>query len=563
MAVVEIAKIQIRRGDARYTGMPTLDTGELGWAIAGTNADKITPELYIGNQINDGATLAGNTRILTELDLPNIFLTSVTTSSYIYAGNKSYTTSVPIYTGPGNSNIIRNIQQKLDESVSIEDFGVMDGASSAVATAGLQRAINQLYLNSDKANPVSRVKLKIPAGTYELTGTIYIPPYTTIVGEGKDKTIFNYSGNASTTVFQFVDQTSTPGSPVTVLNFNSNTSPRNIELSGFTLQFGATVNPDACLPLLRADGAIDSIINDIKFKGNYYNSGNPSYGSGTNKNHAAIEIRGTGAVTSKNLRITNCTFDTMTYGIKSDYDIEDTVIDNNKFENLARGVVYGEAVASGNQTGPKRSRITRNLFNIIANEAIYVTTGTVINVNTNHVTSQNVFNNVGNGSSKIAPGPGDITTTTGTSVIRFDTYGNVSDNDYFSRFTEINNTSTTSVFVIPIDGHASIVDNKVRVVSLASATAAGTFVKIAKAKLITNVKIQYHFTGNNISRWGELFVVVAQNQIADITDNYKFTGGDGNLVFTATLDIANNFILIRYTNNSNTGQITYQINQYY
>ena len=74
MAVVEIAKIQIRRGDARTeTGMPPLDTGELGWAISGTDPYSTNPELYIGNKVADGASVDANTRILTELDLPNIF----------------------------------------------------------------------------------------------------------------------------------------------------------------------------------------------------------------------------------------------------------------------------------------------------------------------------------------------------------------------------------------------------------------------------------------------------------------------------------------------------------
>jgi hypothetical protein len=570
MAVVEIAKIQVRRGDARYTGMPTLDTGEFGWAIAGTDPDKITPELYIGNQLNDGATLAGNTRVLTELDIPNIFQASVTTSTYTYTGNKSLTTNVTVYTGFGNSDVVRTVQKKLDESVSIMDFGIISGATTVVTTAGLQRALDQLYLNSDKTNPVARVKLKIPAGTYQVTATIYVPPYASIVGEGKDKTIIEYTGDAGKAVFQFVDLTSTPGAPVMVANFNSNTSPRYIEMSGMTIQYGSTVLPDTAYPLLRADAAVDTIIDDVKFKGNYFDSGNPSYMSGLNKNHVGIDIRGTGAITSKNLRITNCLFETLSYGIKSNYDIEDTVIDNNKFENLYRGIVYGEELAAAQQTGPKRSRITRNVFSIISKEAVYITTGTYINVNTDHILSQNFYTNVGNNSSKVSPGNGDVNPTTATSIIRFDSYGNVSENDTFSRFININNTTTQSLFILPINGHASIIDNKVKVLSLASGTASGTFLKLAKAPLITNVKIQYHFTGPGISRWGDLYVVVAQDIVADITDNYKFSGGDGNLVFSAALDntpnsagYPSNTIRITYSGNSANGQITYQINQYY
>ena len=41
MAVIEIAKIQVRRGQENQTGIPVLDSGEFGWASD-------TEHLYIG-----------------------------------------------------------------------------------------------------------------------------------------------------------------------------------------------------------------------------------------------------------------------------------------------------------------------------------------------------------------------------------------------------------------------------------------------------------------------------------------------------------------------------------
>ena len=46
MAVIEIAKIQVRRGQESVTGVPQLDPGELGWA-------EDTQHLYIGKRIVD------------------------------------------------------------------------------------------------------------------------------------------------------------------------------------------------------------------------------------------------------------------------------------------------------------------------------------------------------------------------------------------------------------------------------------------------------------------------------------------------------------------------------
>ena len=66
MAVIEIAKIQVRRGQENQTGLPTLAGGEFAWA-----AD--TEHLYIGLRREDGGSRDANVRILTENDERNFF----------------------------------------------------------------------------------------------------------------------------------------------------------------------------------------------------------------------------------------------------------------------------------------------------------------------------------------------------------------------------------------------------------------------------------------------------------------------------------------------------------
>ena len=62
MAIVQISQIKNRRGLSE--DLPQLASAELGWSID-------TQELYIGNGTTDeGAPEEGNTRILTENDLP-------------------------------------------------------------------------------------------------------------------------------------------------------------------------------------------------------------------------------------------------------------------------------------------------------------------------------------------------------------------------------------------------------------------------------------------------------------------------------------------------------------
>jgi hypothetical protein len=65
MAILEIARIQLRRGLENVDGVPTLAPGELGWA-------QDTENLWIGKSTDEGAADNFNTRILTEKDL-NLF----------------------------------------------------------------------------------------------------------------------------------------------------------------------------------------------------------------------------------------------------------------------------------------------------------------------------------------------------------------------------------------------------------------------------------------------------------------------------------------------------------
>jgi hypothetical protein len=553
MAVVEIAKIQVRRGDARTQGMPQLDTGEFGWAISGTNPESVAPELFIGNKVTEGAAVTTNTRILTVLDLPNIFSNSITTSTYFYEGHRT----IDINTGAGDADLIRTVKDKLDDFVSLYDFIPKEDLLSISVNFSpiLQRAIDELYLNSDKAEPFGRVILKIPAGAYTLEDTVYIPSYCALVGEGKDKTIFEFKNDPATACFQFVGFDSTPGSYVTISSFDSAASPRHITISGMTIRYNFdTVDANGTLPLMFVDGCLDSMITDVKFTG-------VRTSSVTNVNHSGIKIRGQGGITSRNLRITNCVFQSLYYGVFSDHDIEDTVIDNCRFENLHQGVNYDIASGGVHLTGPVRTRFTRNIFHTIYEEAISV--GGTADVYSNHILSQNSYINVGNNSSYDALGLGDIGGQV-TPIITFETSGNVSDYDSFDRNVQINSTTTAAAFVVPVAGNASLIDHRVNNVAISDSSATGNVVKVAHSGVTTNIKLQYQITAAGITRWGDLTIVCSQSSIVDVTDDYKYTGtSDTGIIFNGTFDSGNNTIIIGYTGNTVTGTLTYQLNQFY
>ena len=101
MAVVQISRIQVRRGKKGVDNLPQLASGELGWAID-------SQEFYVGNgSVSEGAPAVGNTKILTEHD--NIFQLA---GQYTYRGDSGITT------GPSSTQPIqRSLQSRLDDHV--------------------------------------------------------------------------------------------------------------------------------------------------------------------------------------------------------------------------------------------------------------------------------------------------------------------------------------------------------------------------------------------------------------------------------------------------------------
>jgi hypothetical protein len=143
MAVIQISKIQVRRG--LQTNLPQLASAEMGWSVD-------ERRLYIGNgTLAEGAPTVGNTEILTA------------------------------YTDVG---------------------AVGDGITDD--TASIQRALNQVFPTTEYANEAVRRVLHFPAGTYKITDTLAVPTYTTMVGDGVDATTIQQT-TAAKYVLTFAD----------------------------------------------------------------------------------------------------------------------------------------------------------------------------------------------------------------------------------------------------------------------------------------------------------------------------------------------------------------------
>ena len=205
MGVIQISKIQQRRGrKLSDVGIPQLSAAEFAWAVD-------TQELFIGNgSIADGAPYVGNTKIITEHD--NIL--------QLAAG---YTFAEPDPSISGS--IARSLQGKLDETVSVLDFGaVPDGSTDC--TAAFHRAFDTLYTNVD-----DRYKkvLLIPNGNYLFFSDLKIPSRAILMGENYLETVLDIGNNS----IVFVSEQGTESG-----FFSSSDLPNNIRVSNLTIKHG-------------------------------------------------------------------------------------------------------------------------------------------------------------------------------------------------------------------------------------------------------------------------------------------------------------------------------------
>ena len=547
MSVIQISKIQVRRGQENITGIPVLSPGEFGWA-------EDTENLYIGKSVAEGAFDNNNTRILTENDLQSFYSTSATAfTAYQYQGHVNGFTVT--------NTVIRTLQSKLDDTISILDYDAV-GDGSTLNALYLQNAIDSLYLNSIVKNTASNqtlVALTIPAGIYNIERTIYLPRFTTLVGEGPGKTVINLT-TANTALFQFVDQGASAGSygPHIFVdgqtNMNSGTQPEQIIIKDMTLKYDTRVNSTTTYALLRVDCATDCLVDNVQFIGNYTaGASQPS-----NSNYTGIEVRGQGPLTTKDLIVNNCSFDNLYYGIKSNYDIEEPIIINSRFRNLNRGIVFSENSALANFTGPLRARIENNKFFDIEYEGIYVG-NPYNNYATYHRSAFNVFRNVGNNLNN--------DNNPVTSIINFQTPGNISLVDYNSRFDYLNNTTSniTSNVSLVVNGTSYIESVGAYTTNVSNGT--NLLVKLPYSGVEQATKLQYNMIlpTLSVSRAGELKInaaLINSTATVSVTDSYSFNGPNyGGIDFSATLNTVTNLVSISYTSGVSTGTITYKYNQ--
>lgn len=490
MAIVQISRIQHRRGKKLAgSGMPQLASGELGWAID-------TQELYIGNgAVSEGAPSVGNTKLLTEHD--NIIDFA---NQYAYKPNNSSIWN-------NNTVVERSLQQQLDDTVSIKSFGAI-GDGIADDTVAIQNAIDGLFLNGEVFN---RVILWFPAGVYKISNSIKLPPFATIRGAGKDKTIIS---STTSDIFETVNGSSTPGnynnSVTTSINAVDANQARYIDISDITLEMLGNKT------VLKLVDCANSKFHNIKIKGSWVTN------SSSLPDTIGIALIASGIASCINNVFFQIEIDGFENHVYSDYDIKDNSWKDCIFYMANRSVSFGDNTivgAVGQFTGPLHNIFENCKFDMINKEAIYINNGEY------NFSKSNKFYNVGNdgGNPSVAVYPN----------IAFSSHTNISDQDFFERTNKLSPDSDTDQFyqkqyVPEILGRTYFKNMYGNEVSIGQQL---TLTELLKFPMLESgtVFVDYIYSDqfNNIVREGTLEILsnVHANSVS-VNDNYNYSGPD-------------------------------------
>jgi hypothetical protein len=526
--IVSISRIQHRRG--KRTDLPQLAAGELGWVID-------EQRLFIGNgTVADGAPGVGNTEIVTSGS--SAFTSALSHTYKGYLGD-----STPVGTSQQ-----RTIGDRLDERVSVKDFGATGDDSTADVTA-IQNAIDEIYKDTDKNDTRSRRTLFFPAGIYRINAALKIPPYAHLVGEGPDKTIIRNSGNNAVMVMQDDD-----GNVGANIGNSGATTPTQIQISNMTVRNTVAYGG------ISLDRVTKAYFNNVKFQGSY------SSGGVDNSNSKGVTVTNSTAVyTTTNVVFNQCQFTKFARLVDISYNSTNIRFHDCDFATAYYGALLGaemDGSTAGLTDGPRDVQFTSSSWSDIGQQAIWVkpSAGADAGTGARHIVSngnwyaRSVANNFeGIGSIREVP------------VLQYDNDECTSTLDFFER-TDLRQADGSSELnaapeVQGIARQTKPIKSYTMLNNQSSAATMQEFPGLNKK----GISIEYKIERGSDTRVGRMFIASDGTNIA-YDDNSVDSNLDLGVDLIAALDnkdstAGNETIKFQYqtTNTGNTAVINYQV----
>jgi hypothetical protein len=290
----------------------------------------------------------------------------------------------------------------MDQFATVKDFGAMgDGITDD--TAAINRALYQLYCR--EVNPAIRRSLFFPAGVYLVTGTINVPPYATLQGEGPKNSIIQMAAASTATyVVQTSDSLQQTGANI---GTNGAEPPTSITIENMCFQ---SLDP---MDIAFVNRASECIFNQVQFIGPLTTADLTV----DSDNTACVRFDSSDALDVHQIKFDNCGFTGTTYGVRTDQHVRGVGITGAHFSTLFKGILL-EVNPDGNDFSPQGFGITNCDFDTVYNQGIVFYTD-------RNATAQNTFGDVGNHFGGV--------TQPYTSIIDFLSPNNLSVGDMFER----------------------------------------------------------------------------------------------------------------------------------
>jgi hypothetical protein len=441
-----------------------------------------------------------------------------------------------------------------------------------------------------KTSPQNRYILQIAPGLYKINASLKLPPYCTLRGAGKDKTIIEQTADES--IFITINGTSLPGiSGPGTYNETSSISPSNqatnLDISGMTLRY-SDVSPKLFNTAIDLQSTSFSNFYDLKIKGFW------DAEDGAQDTSKAIDLKSfSSAVRSKNNLFKNIEIEGFCYAVDSSQDIENNTFRDVNFCTCLIAARLGanmpvivteqdleEQLEQGRGIGPHNTLFENCSFREILNQAI------VVNKGTGNISKNNKFYDVGcDAASSMLPV---------TSAIKFDVEGNVSIDDWFERtktlsydteYVNVNAGNSINYqadvsgpkYIPEVEGIFNYKYSDLHKIDTISTTGNWVTAFRLPANQNRSFEIDYFYRSPQVTgvRTGTLTIMIdISNQSIKISDEFEFTGSNmsvaENLTFRARLvnitsgnisdtTVETAYIEMRNTTASDSGKLYFTI----